>query len=58
MDKTFVLYEGYSHCNLSENKMLANCTCTLVKAQKNIIVDTMTAWDSNKILDGKNYNYY
>ena len=31
--------------------MKANCSCTLIKASKNIIVDTMTAWDQGKIIE-------
>ncbi|CAH0724730.1 unnamed protein product, partial [Brenthis ino] len=30
--------------------MKANCTCTLVRGIHNIIIDTMTPWDSNKII--------
>lgn len=41
------LFEGYSRREEASTK--ANCTCTLIKAQLNIIVDTMTAWDGEKI---------
>lgn len=39
----------------NDNKnMLANCTCTLIKSQNdNIIVDTMTAWDGDRIIESK-----
>lgn len=37
--------------------MKANCSCTLIKASKNVIVDTMTAWDRERILEALNrYN--
>lgn len=36
-----------------DGTMTANCTCTLVKGEKNIIVDTMTPWDKQLIIDGK-----
>lgn len=45
-----VLYNGYSKSN--ENGMEANCTCTLIKGKFNVIVDTMTAWDGDLILEG------
>jgi len=32
--------------------MEANCTCTLIKGPKNVIVDTMTPWDGDVILAG------
>ncbi|XP_017783144.1 PREDICTED: metallo-beta-lactamase domain-containing protein 1 [Nicrophorus vespilloides] len=44
-----VLFDGYSK-NVEEG-MLANCTCTLIKGPKNIIVDTMTAWDGDFLRD-------
>ncbi|KAI5635737.1 metallo-beta-lactamase superfamily domain-containing protein [Phthorimaea operculella] len=34
----------------NEDEMSANCSCTLIKGRHNVIVDTMTAWDSEKIL--------
>ncbi|XP_029040503.1 metallo-beta-lactamase domain-containing protein 1 isoform X2 [Osmia bicornis bicornis] len=49
MCEVIVLFNGYSE-KLENNIMKANCSCTLIKASKNIIVDTMTAWDRDKIL--------
>lgn len=51
MCEVIVLFEGYSK-RLNETTMDANCTCTLIKGPKLIIVDTMTAWDREKILYG------
>ena len=54
MTSVHVLFDGFSQI-INEKMMLANCTCTLIKTKNlNIIVDTMTAWDRDKILDGKN----
>ncbi|KAL5240031.1 hypothetical protein ACI65C_007441 [Semiaphis heraclei] len=44
-----VLFEGYSRP--TEGGMLTNCTSTLIKGPKNIIVDTMTPWDRFKLLN-------
>lgn len=52
MSEVFILYDGYSKMDGDES-MIANCTCTLIKGLQNIIVDTMTAWDSLKILSGR-----
>lgn len=62
MDKTpsneiWVLHDGYSRFIKSSNENLenesvmeANCSCTLIRnAKYNIIVDTMTPWDGQKI---------
>ncbi|XP_043287780.1 metallo-beta-lactamase domain-containing protein 1 [Venturia canescens] len=49
MAEVIVLFDGYSK-QLDDIRMEANCSCTLVKAEKNIIVDTMTAWDRDKII--------
>ncbi|XP_075970968.1 metallo-beta-lactamase domain-containing protein 1 [Anticarsia gemmatalis] len=49
MSEVIVLYEGYSAMS-GADQMSANCSCTLIKGVNNIIVDTMTAWDSEKIL--------
>lgn len=46
-----VLFDGYSY--KKDGSMFANCTCTLIKGEKNILVDCMTAWDSNKLIKGK-----
>lgn len=46
--KVYVLFNGFS--NSTENGITANCTCTLIKAPNtNIVVDTMTAWDGDKL---------
>ncbi|CAH4031002.1 metallo-beta-lactamase domain-containing protein 1 [Pieris brassicae] len=49
MCEVTVLQDGYSYQN-SSSEMIANCTCSLIKGVHNIIVDTMTPWDSEKIL--------
>lgn len=49
MYKIDVLFEGY--CRPINDGMLANCTCTLIKGPKNIIVDTMTAWDKAALVE-------
>lgn len=51
MSEIIVLFEGYSIMS-GKDEMDANCSCTLIKGTHNIIVDTMTAWDSDKILNG------
>lgn len=49
MTEILVIAVGYSRM-ISESSMEANCSCVLVKDNGiNIIVDTMTAWDSNFI---------
>lgn len=45
--EVIVLFNGYSR--QLELGSASNCTCTLIKGKKNIIVDTMTAWDGPKI---------
>ncbi|KAK7603452.1 hypothetical protein V9T40_003451 [Parthenolecanium corni] len=53
--KIKILQDGYSNCDSSG--MEANCTCTLVTGPTNIIVDTMTAWDREVLLEGlRKYN--
>lgn len=47
-----VLFDGFSQINENGREMYANCTCTLIKGQVNIIIDTMTAWDGHKIIKG------
>ncbi|EEB10442.1 conserved hypothetical protein [Pediculus humanus corporis] len=47
--EVIVLSEGYSY-NTSSGSM-ANCSCTLIKGNKNIIVDTMSPWDKDLILN-------
>lgn len=51
MSEIAVLFNGYSTMSAND-EMAANCTCTLIKGAHNIIVDTMTAWDSDKIISG------
>lgn len=43
-----VLFSGYS--KFQDGKYLSNCSCVLIKGPPNVIVDTMTAWDEQKIL--------
>ncbi|XP_055379307.1 metallo-beta-lactamase domain-containing protein 1 [Condylostylus longicornis] len=54
VNEIYVLYEGYSYIDPQDsvNSVRANCTCTLIKGRNNynIIVDTMTPWDKDKIL--------
>jgi len=52
MCEIIVLFDGYSK-ELDNGTMDANCTCTLIKGSKLIIVDTMTAWDRERIIEGK-----
>lgn len=49
------LFEGYCIVQEEQNQMLANCTCTLIKSKngKNILIDTMTPWDREKLLKGR-----
>lgn len=53
--KIHVIHDGYSKIESSELK--ANCTCTLVKGPTNIIVDTMTPWDKDIVLEGMFFLY-
>lgn len=50
MASIHVLFDGFSEINENGSEMKANCTCTLIKDEVNIIVDTMTAWDGDKIV--------
>jgi len=50
MCEVVVLFDGYS-ASLANERMNANCTCTLIKGPKLIIVDTMTAWDREKLIE-------
>lgn len=50
MCEVIVLFNGYSK-NLGNGKMDANCTCTLIIGPKLIIVDTMTAWDREILIE-------
>lgn len=53
MCDVIILFNGYSKL-LQDGKMEANCTCTLIKGPVNVIIDTMTAWDKDKIITGNN----
>lgn len=44
-----VLHNGYSILT-EDGSLRANCTCTLIKGPPNIIVDTMTPWDGDRII--------
>lgn len=51
-NEVIVLFDGYSQV-IDDTRMLANCTCTLVKGKNTCtIVDTRTAWDGKAIVDG------
>lgn len=50
MASVHVLYEGYSRED--NGNTIANCSCTLIKGIKNVVVDPMTAWDRDKIIQG------
>lgn len=47
--KVYILHEGYAESFGDE--MRANCTCTVIKGKEIIIVDTMTPWDKELILE-------
>lgn len=48
--EVIVLFDGYS--NQTENGLQSNCTCTLLKSNiNNIIIDTMTAWDGDRLVE-------
>ena len=48
--EVFVLFDGYA--KVEGHIMKANCSCTLVKSRGlNILVDTMTPWDKNKLIN-------
>jgi glyoxylase-like metal-dependent hydrolase (beta-lactamase superfamily II) len=52
MYEVIVLFSGYSVLQDGRRTMKANCTCTLVKSEGSgpvVIVDTMTAWDGERI---------
>lgn len=47
--EVIVLFDGYS--DVADNGYRSNCSCTLIKSPtNNIIVDTMTAWDGEKLI--------
>lgn len=43
-----IMNSGYIF--LSDQKLEAKCTCTLIKGNKNVIVNTMTPWDDGRII--------
>jgi len=48
-----ILCDGFSRIAEDCTSMFANCTCTLIKAERvNVIIDSMTPWDSDVILKG------
>lgn len=48
--EVIVLFDGYS--TATENGTQSNCSCTLLKSNiNNIIIDTMTAWDGDKLVE-------
>lgn len=54
LNRIDLLAVGYSRCDSNDSSiMLANCTSTLVRTSGgcNVIVDTMTSWDGDYILD-------
>lgn len=53
MCEVIVLFDGFSR-TLEDGNMHADCTCTLIKGPKLIIVDTMTAWGGKKLIEGAN----
>uniref|UniRef100_A0A2A4JUR7 Metallo-beta-lactamase domain-containing protein 1 n=1 Tax=Heliothis virescens TaxID=7102 RepID=A0A2A4JUR7_HELVI len=55
MTEVITLYDGYSVMT-GKDRMSANCSCTLVKGVNNIVIDTMTAWDSQKIISALDRN--
>ncbi|XP_011304054.1 metallo-beta-lactamase domain-containing protein 1 [Fopius arisanus] len=55
MCEVIVLFEGYSKI-LDEERMDANCSCVLIKGPRNVIVDTMTAWDRDRIIEALSFH--
>ncbi|XP_050514964.1 metallo-beta-lactamase domain-containing protein 1 [Diabrotica virgifera virgifera] len=49
MQDVKVLFDGYS--KLEGGDYYANCSCVLIKGPHNVIVDTMTPWDGDKLLN-------
>lgn len=43
-----VLHAGYS--GTTDQGMIANSSCTLIRGRHNVIVDTMTPWDKDRII--------
>lgn len=52
---TVVLFDGYS--KMENGTYYANCSCVLIKGPPNVIVDTMTAWDGDRILKALSREY-
>ena len=51
-----VLFDGYSR--VGGKIMKANCSCTLIKSKNvNVLVDTMTPWDKEKIINSLKINH-
>ncbi|XP_054081808.1 metallo-beta-lactamase domain-containing protein 1 [Zeugodacus cucurbitae] len=51
-NEVHILFTGYSRPDSNDsNAMRANCTCTLIRTRngRNIIVDTLTAWDGDRL---------
>ncbi|CAD6996431.1 unnamed protein product [Ceratitis capitata] len=51
-NEVHVLFTGYSRPDSNDSSVMrANCTCTLIKTRhgRNIIVDTLTAWDGERL---------
>ncbi|KAJ8986057.1 hypothetical protein NQ317_003350 [Molorchus minor] len=44
-----VLFDGYS--KFQDGNYYANCSCVLIKGPPNVVIDTMTAWDGERILE-------
>lgn len=56
-----VLFDGYSSDLFKEDDenlpfVRANCSCVLITGTTNVIVDTMTPWDSNLIIQSLTAN--
>ncbi|XP_011875272.1 PREDICTED: metallo-beta-lactamase domain-containing protein 1 [Vollenhovia emeryi] len=50
MCEVVVLFDGFSR-RTDDGNMRANCSCTLIKGPKLMVVDTMTAWDSERLIE-------
>ncbi|XP_053967435.1 metallo-beta-lactamase domain-containing protein 1 [Anastrepha ludens] len=53
-NEVHILFVGYSRPDSNDSTaMRANCTCTLIKTRngRNIIVDTLTAWDGERLTE-------
>lgn len=49
MYQVHVLFDGYS--KPEKDGQSANCSCVLITGEKKMIIDTMTCWDGEKLLD-------